>query len=199
LTGERAGRVWSPEIGQLGCRRAPNTRKATASTPLRRGGDGPGGVGDPWHARKHRVRDPGDPVSDLVHRSKVRTVNRQGYDRDARTQGVGQLRSACLAARISGGLKSRSARGHGPISTGGGHASPAGERGRSGEPDTGTQAQAGDRQGGPGATPRRTPEGRAPTARWGLKGLRSTTGSSSTGALPQMNRSATDGAWSSLP
>ena len=30
LTGERAGRGLSPEIGQsVGCRRAPNTRKAT--------------------------------------------------------------------------------------------------------------------------------------------------------------------------
>jgi hypothetical protein len=44
------------------------------------------------------VRDPGDPASDLVHRSKVRTVNRKGYDRDARTQGVGQLRSTWEAA-----------------------------------------------------------------------------------------------------
>jgi hypothetical protein len=102
LTGERAGRVWSPEIGQLGCRRAPNTRKATASTALRRGGDGPGGVGDPWHARKHRVRDPGGSVSDLVHRRKARTVNRKGYDRDARTQGVGQLRSTGEATEQRG-------------------------------------------------------------------------------------------------
>jgi hypothetical protein len=46
---------------------------------------------------------------------------------------------------------------------------------------------------------RRTPEGRAPTARWGLKGLRRTTGSSSRGGIPRMNRSAKDGAWSSLP
>jgi hypothetical protein len=96
--GERAGRVWSPAIGQSGCRRAPHPRKATASTPLRRGGDGPGGVGDPWHAWKHRGRDPGDPASDLVHRRKVRTVNRQGSARDARTQGVGQLRSPWEAA-----------------------------------------------------------------------------------------------------
>jgi hypothetical protein len=86
-------------------------------------------------------------------------------------------RSACLAARVSGGLKSRSARGHGSISKGGGNASPAGERGRYGEPYTGTHAKAGDSQGGPGATSRRTPEGRVPTARWDLKGLRRTTGS----------------------
>ena len=60
LTGERAGRVLSPEIKVLaGCRRAPNTRKATRFAPVGRGVDRPGGVGDPWHARKHLVRDPG--------------------------------------------------------------------------------------------------------------------------------------------
>ena len=58
------------------------------------------------------------------------------------------------------------------------------ERGRYGEPYTGTKAKAGHRQGGPEATSCRTPEGRAPTARWGLKGLRRTTGSSSKGAIP---------------
>jgi hypothetical protein len=46
---------------------------------------------------------------------------------------------------------------------------------------------------------RRTPEGRAPTARGGLKGWRSTTGSSSRGGLPRRNRSAHEGAGSSLP
>jgi hypothetical protein len=104
--------------------------------------------------------------------------------------------SVCLAAHISGGFKSRSARGHGPISNGGGHGSPAGARGRYGAPDTGTQAKAGDSQGGPEAPSCRTPEGRAPTARWGLKGLRRTPGSSSRGAIPTMHRSAHDGAWS---
>jgi hypothetical protein len=110
---------------------------------------------------------------------------------------VRSAHSVCLAAHVSGGLKSRSARGHGSISKGGGHASPAGERGRYGEPYTGTQAKAGHSQGGPGAISRRTPEGRAPIARWGLKGLRRPTGSSSRGGIPRMNRSAKDGAWSS--
>src|SRR5215813_243068 len=58
-----------------GCRRAPNTRKATAGTPLWQGVHAPGGVADPWHARKHRVRDSGDPASGLVDRSKARMVN----------------------------------------------------------------------------------------------------------------------------
>jgi hypothetical protein len=85
--------------------------------------------------------------------------------------------SACLAARVSGGLKSRSARGHGPISKGGGNASLAEVGGRYGEAYTGTKAKAGDSQGGPEATTKRASEGRAPTVRWGLKGLRRTTGS----------------------
>jgi hypothetical protein len=65
---------------------------------------------------------------------------------------VSRGHSACLAARVSGGLKSRAARDHGPISKGGGNASPAGERGRYGEPYTGTKAKAGHSQGGPEAT-----------------------------------------------
>src|SRR5262249_7669328 len=58
-----------------GCRRAPNTRKATAGTPLGQGVPAPGGVADPWHARKHRVRDSGGPASGLGDRSKARMVN----------------------------------------------------------------------------------------------------------------------------
>ena len=85
--------------------------------------------------------------------------------------------SVCLAAHVSGGFKSRSARGHGPISKGGGNASPAKAGGRYGEAYTGTQAKAGDSQGGPGATSTAALEGRASTARWSLKGLRRTTGS----------------------
>ena len=85
--------------------------------------------------------------------------------------------SVCLAAHVSGGLKSRSARGHGLISKGGGNASPAKAGGRYGDAYTGTKAKAGDSQGGPGATSTDALEGRASTARWSLKGLRRTTGS----------------------
>ena len=85
--------------------------------------------------------------------------------------------SVCLAAHVSGGLKSHSARGPGPISKGGGNASPAKVGGRYGEAYTGTKAKAGDSQGGPGATSTDALEGRAPAARWGPKGLRRTTGS----------------------
>jgi hypothetical protein len=50
---------------------------------------------------------------------------RKGYGHDERMQGVGQPHSVCLAAHVSGGLKSHSTRGPGSISKGGGNASPA--------------------------------------------------------------------------
>jgi len=102
-----------------------------------------------------------------------------GCDRGARVQGVGPLHSVCLAAHVSGGFKSRSARGHGLISKGGGNASLAEGGGRYGDAYTGTQAKAGHSQGRPEATSTvlDTSEGRASTARWSLKGLRRTTGS----------------------
>lgn len=106
--------------------------------------------------------------------------------------------SVCLAAHVSGGLKSHSTRGPGSISKGGGNASPAAERGRYGALYTGTQAKAGHSQEEPGATLCTTAEGRVSTVRWNLKGMRRTTGLSSTGAIPLMNRSAKDGTWSSL-
>lgn len=49
-------------------------------------------------------------------------------------KGVGVAHSACLAARVSGGLKSHSARGHGSISESGGNASLAEAGERYGEP-----------------------------------------------------------------
>jgi len=109
--------------------------------------------------------------------------------------------SVCLAAHVSGGFKSRSARGHGLISQGGGNASRAEGGGRYGDADTGTQAQAGHSPGRPEApsTVLDPAAGRASTARWSRKGLRRTTGASSMGELPGMNRSANDGEWSSRP
>jgi hypothetical protein len=89
----------------------------------------------------------------------------------------GGVRSVCLAAYVSGGLKSRSPRGPGMISKGGGNASPAEGRDRYGDVYTGTNAKAGDSQDGPGAASEQSSEGRAPTARWGLKGLRRILGS----------------------
>ena len=113
-------------------------------------------------------------------------------------QEVRGAHSVCLAACVSGGLKSRSARGHGSISKSGGNASLAEGGGRYGEVYTGTKAKAGDSQDGPTAASCNLSEGRASTARWSLKGLRSTTGSYSTGAIPPRNRSAQAGEGSSL-
>src|SRR5262249_28972242 len=61
-----------------GCRRAPNTRKATSWIPLWRGVYGPGGVGDLWHAWKHCERNPGGPASGLTSDRQVRMVNLWG-------------------------------------------------------------------------------------------------------------------------
>src|SRR6478672_1351259 len=52
---------------------------------------------------------------------------------DARTGEVRLRHSVCLAAGVSGGLKSHSVRGPGSISEGGGNASPARVDGRYGE------------------------------------------------------------------
>jgi len=78
LTGEGAGRVLSPEIAQSGCRRAPNTRKATAGAPSWQGVHAPGGVGDLSHARTHLVRNPGGPASGLTRDRQARTVHLRG-------------------------------------------------------------------------------------------------------------------------
>src|SRR5262249_43008197 len=106
--------------------------------------------------------------------------------------------SVRLAVCVSGGLKSRSARGHGRISKSGGNASLAEGGERDGEVYAGTKAKAGNSQDGPEAISWSPSEDRASTARGSLKGLRSTTGSYSTGAIPPRNRSAQAGEWSSL-
>jgi hypothetical protein len=132
---------------------------------------------------------PGNPPRDaarLMH--KGHDLSRGGQSR----------RSVCLAACVSGGLKSRSARGHGSISKSGGNASLAEGGGRYGEVYTGTKAKAGHSQDGPAAASCNLSEDRASPARGSLKGLRSTTGSYSKGAIPERNRSAQAGEWSSL-
>ena len=59
-----------------GCRRAPNTRQATAGTPLWPGVPAPGGGAAPWQARHQWVRDSGGPASALGQHRQVRTVHR---------------------------------------------------------------------------------------------------------------------------
>ena len=57
----------------------------------------------------------------------------------------GPIRSVCLTVEASGGLKSHSARGPGPISEGGGNASPAREDGRYGEATEAQRRKPGNR------------------------------------------------------
>ncbi len=87
----------------------------------------------------------------------------------------------CLAAHVSGGLKSRSTRGPGSISTGGGNASPARERGQvwstlhgheraSGRQPRGTWSRLGQLSGGQGAHREVGSEGRAENHRVVSKG-----------------------------
>ncbi|HSX77143.1 MAG TPA: hypothetical protein VLQ80_01030, partial [Candidatus Saccharimonadia bacterium] len=52
--------------------------KAPAPTPLWQGGAAPGGVGDPWQARKQCVRDPGGPAPGLGYRTQARTAHPRG-------------------------------------------------------------------------------------------------------------------------
>jgi len=115
-----------------------------------------------------------------------------------RSAAVSRGHRVCLAVCVSGGLKSRSARGHGLISKSGSNVSLAKGRGRYGEVYPGTKAKAGDSQDGPVATSCSSLEDRVSTARWNPKGLRRTTGSYSKGAIPPRNRSAQAGEWSSL-
>jgi len=61
-----------------GCRRAPHTRQATATTPLRPGVAAPGGVEAPWHARQHGGRHPGGPAPGLGDRTQTRTAHPRG-------------------------------------------------------------------------------------------------------------------------
>jgi hypothetical protein len=127
-----------------------------------------------------------------------RKLTERGASGADRTAEVSRGHSVCLAVCVSGGLKSRSARGHELISKGGSNVSLAKERGRYGEVYPGTKAKAGDSQDGPAATSCYSLEDRVSLVRGNLKGLRRTTGSYSKGAIPPRNRSAQAGEWSSL-
>jgi len=65
LIEESAGMVLSLVTTEPECRRSKEMRKATPGVSLRRDTLGPGGVIDPRHARKQRVREPGDPLPAL--------------------------------------------------------------------------------------------------------------------------------------
>jgi len=70
--------------------------------------------------------------------------NREAESTDAPERG-GLPRSVCLTVDASGGLKSHSARDPGPISKGGGNASPAREDGRYGEANEAPRRKPGNR------------------------------------------------------
>jgi hypothetical protein len=164
------------------------------------------GVLRPWHAGREALENLGGPRGSCeqdaskdgiqlfghtrgnpdTERCWNRTVDAERTTGKRRSTGNGKDRcmplgsrithSVCLAAHVSGGLKSHSIRGPGSISKGGGNASPAAEQGRYGALYTGTQAKAGHSQEEPRATLCTTAEGRVSTVRWNLKGLRRTTG-----------------------
>jgi hypothetical protein len=85
----RVGTVVKGESPCLGYRRALNTPNATWHTPLWHGVGSPGCAGDPWQARKHCVRNPGDPASGLASLPGPHGEP-MGYDCDGRVQGGGQ-------------------------------------------------------------------------------------------------------------
>jgi hypothetical protein len=85
----------------------------------------------------------------------------------------------------------------GAVSEGGGNASPAGASGRYGEPYTGTQAKAGDSQGGPEATVRQGSGGQGVHREVESEGHEEQSRAVIEGATPTMNRSAKGGARSS--
>ena len=127
-----------------GGRRAPHTRKAPATTPLRPGVAAPGGVGAPWQARTHGVRDPGGPAPGLVYRTQARAAHPSGHGREARGQGVGQLQSTDEATEQGGGTnddeESRTGRSGGGR---GGKGAGQGEDGRAHQgPDTAPECPA---------------------------------------------------------
>jgi len=110
LTGERAGRVLSPEIGQLLGADALRTRGRQYCTP--RYGEGWADLAGSETSSMHRNTWRGTREAlHLAWRSLARSARgtREGHDRDARVQGVGPLHSTVEA--FEQGL---------PLGTGGG-------------------------------------------------------------------------------
>src|SRR3954468_11774032 len=109
-------------------------RKATRARAPARAPGRSGVVRDPgmrarsWHGNREISRPTTGP------RAVWSASGRRGAGADdARTGEVRPRHRVCLAAGVSGGLKSHSVRGPGPISEGGGNASPARVDGRYGE------------------------------------------------------------------
>jgi hypothetical protein len=101
------------------------------------------------YAQKALCLTPGDLSCALGRRVRLKLAEGREIDPD-RMGEVSRGHSVCLAAHVSGGLKSHSTRGPGSISKSGGNAS---------------------------LGPVMIGQGRASIVRWSLKGLRRTTGS----------------------
>src|ERR1700752_1996866 len=100
----------------------------------------------PHHAQKDRVGT--WDISCLAVtccRRRSASGRRRVGDEEARAREGGPRQSVCLTVDALGGFKSRSARGPGPISEGGGNASPAREDGRYGEATEAQRRKPGNR------------------------------------------------------
>jgi len=62
LVGARAGRAIEPRNEGFGVPTLSKGRKATLSAALSRAVGGPRAVGEPWHVRNLRAREPGGPT-----------------------------------------------------------------------------------------------------------------------------------------
>jgi hypothetical protein len=62
LTGVRAGRAIEPRNGNPGCPRCLNGGRQHCRRRYTRAAGGPRAVGEPWHVRNLRAREPGEPV-----------------------------------------------------------------------------------------------------------------------------------------
>jgi hypothetical protein len=78
LTGVRVGRVIEPRNREFGAPTSYDRRKATPLAALSRAVSGPRAVGEPWHVRNLRAREPGGPM--LTHRADHR-MGRSGNTR----------------------------------------------------------------------------------------------------------------------
>ena len=89
----------------LGCRRRFLGRKATPHPSVTRDGQGPHGVGDPAHARKHLARETGDPrippTGPAVGRCWSAAGSRETHAADGRAWEVRQPRTTAEGSEQS--------------------------------------------------------------------------------------------------
>ena len=142
-----SNRRWPPRLlraknePRQSCGRSGSSATTTSTIRRSRSSGESAGPVDRLHPCARRVQAQVRSQLSAQGRAKVNVIAhsmgglivREAVERtDARRRG-GRVRSVCLAAGVSGGLKSHSVRGPGPISEGGGNASPARVDGRYGE------------------------------------------------------------------